>query len=277
MSGIRGWLFDLDGVLTPTAIVHMHAWSRLFTPVLEEHGVAPYSDADYFAYIDGKPRYDGVRSLLESRGIELPEGEVTDSPDENTVHGLGNRKNRAFNATLAEEGVAAYPASVAFLDAVQAAGCLVAVVSSSKNAPAVLAAAGIADRFEVVVDGQVAAREGIPGKPFPDTYERGAALLGLPTAACAVVEDAESGVRAGASGDFGIVVGVDRGVGRDVLARLGADVVVDELDELIPAVERAGASIRSATRPPEDGATRPPEDVGEASDSTTSTTREDAE
>lgn len=242
LSRIRGYLFDLDGVLTPTAVVHMHAWSRLFTPFLEAHGAAPYSDDDYFAYIDGKPRYDGVRSLLASRGIEVAEGEVTDAPTADTVHGLGNRKNDAFNETLAEEGVEAYPASVAFLDAVQAAGCRVAVVSSSKNAPSVLEAAALADRFDVVVDGAVAARDGLPGKPEPDTFERAAELLGLPTTACAVVEDAESGVKAGAAGEFGIVIGVDRGVGRAALEELGADVIVDELDELIPAVERASAT-----------------------------------
>lgn len=242
LSGIRGYLFDLDGVLTPTAIVHMHAWSRLFTPFLEAHGAKPYSDDDYFAYIDGKPRYDGVRSLLASRGIVVDEGDVTDAGTLDTVHGLGNRKNDAFNATLAEEGVAPYPASVAFLDAVTRAGAKVAVVSSSKNAPSVLAAAGLADRFEVVVDGAVAAREGLPGKPEPDTFERAADLLGLDTADCAVVEDAESGVKAGAAGEFGIVIGVDRGVGREALEELGADVIVDELDELIPAVERAAAA-----------------------------------
>ncbi|WP_281286408.1 HAD family hydrolase [Agromyces intestinalis] len=238
IAAVRGWLFDLDGVLTPTATVHMHAWARLFTPYLEQHGAAPYTDADYFAYIDGKPRYDGVRSLLESRDIHLPEGEVTDAPNQpsgdETVRGLGNRKNAAFNETLAEEGVAAYPASVAFLDAVQQHGCLVAVVSSSKNAPSVLAAAGLADRFEVVVDGAVAAREGLPGKPAPDTFLRAAEQLGLEPGECAVVEDAESGVRAGAAGGFAHVVGVDRGVGRGTLERLGADIVVDELDELIP-------------------------------------------
>jgi len=234
LRGIRAYLFDLDGVLTPTATVHMHAWARLFTPYLEQHGAAPYTEADYFSYIDGKPRYDGVRSLLESRGIRVTEGEAADPPDADTVHGLGNRKNEAFNQTLADEGVEAYPASVAFLDAVQASGCLVAVVSSSKNAPSVLAAAGLADRFEVVVDGAVAARDGIPGKPAPDTFERAAELLGVPTAVCAVVEDAESGVTAGATGEFGIVIGVDRGVGRAALEQLGADVVVDELDELIP-------------------------------------------
>ena len=242
LSGIRGYLFDLDGVLTPTAIVHMHAWSRLFTPFLEAHGANPYTDDDYFAYIDGKPRYDGVRSLLASRGIVVDEGDVTDAGTLDTVHGLGNRKNDAFNETLAEEGVSPYPASVAFLDAVTRAGARVAVVSSSKNAPAVLAAAGLADRFEVVVDGAVAAREGLPGKPEPDTFERAADLLGLDTADCAVVEDAESGVKAGAAGEFGIVIGVDRGVGREALEELGADVIVDELDELIPAVERAAAA-----------------------------------
>ena len=242
LSGIRGWLFDLDGVLTPTAVVHMHAWSRLFTPFLEAHGAAAYTDDDYFAYIDGKPRYDGVRSLLESRGIVVDEGDVTDAPTLDTVHGLGNRKNDAFNETLADEGVEPYATSVALLDAVTRAGALVAVVSSSKNAPSVLDAAGLSARFEVVVDGAVAAREGIPGKPEPDMFERAAELLGLPTEACAVVEDAESGVKAGAAGEFGVVIGVDRGVGREALEELGADVIVDELDELVPAVERAAAA-----------------------------------
>ncbi len=267
LSGIRGWLFDLDGVLTPTAVVHMHAWARLFTPFLEAHGAEPYTDDDYFAYIDGKPRYDGVRSLLESRGIRVAEGEVTDAPSADTVHGLGNRKNDAFNATLAEEGVTAYPGSVALLDAVTSAGAMIAVVSSSKNAPSVLAAAGLADRFEVVVDGAVAAREGIAGKPEPDMFERAAELLGLPTEACAVVEDAESGVKAGAAGEFGIVIGVDRGVGREALEELGADVIVDELDELLPAVERAAAASRAEPREP--AAASDPDSP------TTSTTRED--
>ena len=248
LGGIRGWLFDLDGVLTPTAVVHMHAWARLFAPFLEAHGAAPYGDSDYYAYIDGKPRYDGVRSLLASRDIRLPEGDPTDAPTEETVHGLGNRKNEAFNETLADEGVAPYPASVALLDAIERAGGHVAVVSSSKNAPAVLAAAGIADRFEIVVDGAVAAREGIPGKPAPEMFLRAAELLGLPPGECAVIEDAESGVKAGATGPFGLVVGVDRGVGRETLVELGADVIVDELDELIPAVERTHptSAVRSA-------------------------------
>lgn len=256
LGGIRGWLFDLDGVLTPTAVVHMHAWARLFAPFLEQHGAEPYRDADYYAYIDGKPRYDGVRSLLASRGIVLPEGEVTDAASAETVHGLGNRKNDAFNETLAEEGVKPYPASVALLDAIERAGGEVAVVSSSKNAPAVLAAAGIADRFEVVVDGAVAASEGIPGKPAPEMFLRAAELLGLPPEQCAVIEDAESGVKAGAAGPFALVVGVDRGVGRAALTELGADVIVDELDELIPALERAGAAsaVQNADEGPRDAA-----------------------
>lgn len=234
----RAWLFDLDGVLTPTASVHMHAWARLFAPYLAAHGATPYTDADYFAYIDGKPRYDGVRSLLESRGITLPEGDPTDTVDADTVCGLGNRKNETFNESLATDGVDPYPASVAFLDVLRTEGISVAVVSSSKNAPAVLAAAALSDRFTIVVDGSYSAAEGLRGKPAPDTYERAADLLGIPTIECAVVEDAESGVQAGAAGAFAYVIGVDRGVGADALRRHGADIVVDELDELIPFVTR---------------------------------------
>ncbi len=230
---VRAYLFDLDGVLTPTAEVHQYAWSRLFTPVLDDHRVAPYTSADYFAHIDGKPRYDGVRDLLASRGIRLPEGAPDDAPDADTVHGLGNRKNVEFTATLRDEGVAPYPASVRFLDAVVAAGAQVAVVSSSRNAPAVLRAAGLADRFEVVVDGEVAAARGLPGKPAPDTFRYAAERLGIPASDCAVVEDAESGVQAGAAGGFGMVIGVDRGTGEQVLRARGADVVVHELDELL--------------------------------------------
>ena len=240
LSGIRGYLFDLDGVLTPTAIVHMHAWARLFTPYLEQHGAAPYREADYFAYIDGKPRYDGVRSLLESRDIRIPEGDVDRRARRKTpCTGSATARTTPSTRPWPTRASPPYPASVAFLDAVQASGCLVAVVSSSKNAPAVLEAAGLADRFEVVIDGAVAARDGLPGKPAPDTFARAAELLGLPTAACARRRRRRSGVKAGAAGDFGIVIGVDRGVGRDALVELGADVVVDELDELIPAVRRA--------------------------------------
>ncbi len=228
-------LFDLDGVLTPTAQVHMRAWERMFTDYLTslEGPHAPYTEADYFAYVDGKPRYDGVRAFLASRDIELPQGAPSDPPEAETVCGLGNRKNDAFNAVLAADGVQPYPGSVALLDALPA-HVGIAVVSSSKNAPAVLAAAGLADRFEIVIDGQVAADEGIPGKPAPDTFAVAAQRLGVPRERAVVIEDAHSGVQAGAAGGFGLVVGVDRGAGVQALLDSGADVVVGDLQELVP-------------------------------------------
>ncbi|WP_268817143.1 MULTISPECIES: HAD family hydrolase [unclassified Rathayibacter] len=242
LRGLKALLFDLDGVLTPTADVHMHAWARLFTPYLESKGIERgYSDADYFQYIDGRPRYDGVRALLASRGITLPEGSPSDDPALETVCGLGNRKNAAFNATLDEEGVSPYPGSLAFLDAAIAAGVEVAVVTSSRNGVPVLEAAGLRDRFEVVVDGLLAADRGIAGKPAPDTYLYAAELLGLTAAECVVVEDAHSGVAAGRAGAFGLVVGVDRGVGRETLLAHGADIVVDDLAELLPFLPSAPA------------------------------------
>jgi len=234
-DSIRAVLFDLDGVLTPTADVHMRAWEQLFTDVLSRHGAQrPYTDADYFDHVDGKPRYDGVRDLLAARGITVPEGTAEDSPDTETVCGLGNRKNEIFNRLLETEGVQAYPGSVALLDQLAEAGTGVAVVSSSRNAPSVLAAAGVADRFDVVVDGAVAGSLGLPGKPAPDTFVHAAQQLGMPIDACAVVEDAVSGVRAGRAGSFGLVVGVDRGAGQQALREAGADLVVRDLAELLP-------------------------------------------
>lgn len=238
LAGVDAVLFDLDGVLTPTAEVHMRAWSRLFTPYLAQRGAAPYTDADYFAHIDGRPRYEGVRTLLASRDITLPDGDPADPPEAETVCGLGNRKNAEFNAVLSSEGVAPYPGSVRLVDALRARGVAVAVVSSSKNAPAVLAAAGIEDRFAVVVDGAVAADLGLPGKPEPDTFVHAAAELGVPTTRSVVVEDATSGVAAGAAGDFAAVVGVDRGVGAEALREAGADVVVADLAELLTEVDQ---------------------------------------
>ncbi|MFC7406940.1 HAD family hydrolase [Georgenia alba] len=246
LEEIDAVLFDLDGVLTPTAEVHMRAWSRLFTPYLEARGAAPYTDADYFAHIDGRPRYEGVRTLLAARGITLPDGDPSDAPDVETVCGLGNRKNEEFNTVLATEGVVAYPGSVRLVDALLAGGRSVAVVSSSKNAPAVLAAAGIADRFDVVVDGAVAAELGLPGKPEPDTFRHAADELGVPPGRSAVVEDALSGVTAGKAGAFGLVVGVDRGVGADALLAAGAGVVVTDLAELLPPETPAPTSPEDA-------------------------------
>lgn len=234
LTAYRAWLFDLDGVITPTADVHMQAWADMFNAFLDTRGVSDrYTSADYFAHVDGKPRYDGVRDFLASRDISLPEGVPEDSPAEETVCGLGNRKNDAFNAILERDGVTPYPGSVALLDRLRDLGAHVAVVSSSRNAPAVLRAAGLADRFEVVVDGGVASDRGLPGKPAPDTYEYAADTLGVEHEQSVVIEDAISGVAAGAAGTFGLVVGVDRGVGASALTGAGADVVVLDLAELV--------------------------------------------
>ncbi|WP_409484612.1 HAD family hydrolase [Arsenicicoccus dermatophilus] len=228
-------LFDLDGVITPTAIVHMRAWSEMFNAFLLARGVAePYTDADYFAHVDGKPRYDGVRSFLASRGIVLPEGDPTDGPDGETVAGLGNRKNAAFMEVLHRDGMQAYPGSLRLLDHLAALGTAVAVVSSSQNARPVLEAAGLSERFPVIVDGLVARQEGLPGKPAPDTFLAAAARLGVARERAVVLEDAESGVAAGRAGAVGLVIGVDRGAGVEALTRNGADLVVRDLDELVP-------------------------------------------
>ena len=226
-------LFDLDGVLTPTAEVHMQAWRQLFTDFLAKRGVdQPYRRSDYFDYIDGKPRYDGVRALLASRGIQLAEGDPGDSPDLETVCGLGNRKNEFFAAVLREKGVQPYAGSVQLLDHLAERGTKVAVVTSSRNATAVLEAADLGPRFDVVVDGNVAAEKGLRGKPSPDTFVAAAEELGVPVQRAVVFEDALSGVEAGHAGGFGLVVGVDRGVGAQRLTESGADVVVDDLGEL---------------------------------------------
>ncbi|MFS0885872.1 HAD family hydrolase [Aeromicrobium sp. 179-A 4D2 NHS] len=227
-------LFDLDGVITPTAEVHQRAWGRMFTDFLQDHpDVDPYTDDDYFAYVDGKPRYEGVRSFLESRGIELPYGDPSDDPSGQTVCALGNRKNDYFSEVLRTDGVEAYPGSVRLLDALEERGVRTALVSSSRNARLVLEAAGVTERFEVVIDGEVAAADGIAGKPEPDTYTAAAERLGVPTTRSVVLEDAVSGVQAGAAGDFGLVVGVDRGAGRQSLLDNGADLVVADLAELL--------------------------------------------
>lgn len=232
-------LFDLDGVLTPTAEVHMRAWERLFTEFLADRGdQQPYTDTDYFDYVDGKPRYDGVRSFLASRSIELPEGTPDDAPENDTVCGLGNRKNEAFGEVLRTDGVQPYPGSVRLVDELIAQNTLIAVVSSSRNARPVLQAAGLIDRFTVIVDGSVAAERSLPGKPAPDTFVAAAGDLGVAVERSVVVEDALSGVAAGKAGGFGLVVGVDRGVGADRLTESGAGLVVADLGELV-ADERA--------------------------------------
>jgi beta-phosphoglucomutase family hydrolase len=230
-------LFDLDGVITPTAEVHMHAWAEMFAAYLEDQHVAPYTEQDYFAHVDGKPRYEGVASLLKSRGLDLPWGDPTDTPETDTVCGLGNRKNELFGIVLARDGVQAYPGSLELLDALDARGTRMAIVSSSANAPDVLRAAGLLDRFETVVDGVVARDHQLRGKPRPDTYEFAADAMGVPHHRAVVVEDAVSGVEAGAAGDFAAVVGVDRGAGAGTLLAHGADLVVNDLAELVPGTQ----------------------------------------
>ncbi|PIE21768.1 MAG: haloacid dehalogenase [Arachnia propionica] len=229
-----GYLFDLDGVITPTAEVHMRAWADMFNQYLASlPGQPPYTEQDYFAFVDGKPRYDGVRDFLHSRGITLPEGEPSDSPQAETVCGLGNRKNQVFNDVVASEGVQAYLGSVALIEHLAGRGAGLAVVSSSANAQAILQAAGLSEFFPVIVDGLKAKAEGLPGKPAPDTFLAAAAELGVAPGDAVVVEDALAGVNAGAAGGFGLVVGVDRGVGAAELRAAGADVVVADLAELL--------------------------------------------
>jgi beta-phosphoglucomutase family hydrolase len=223
-----GVLFDLDGVITPTAEIHEHAWGELFAAY-------DYTEADYLAYIDGKPRYDGVRSFLASRNVTLPEGTPDDPPGDDTVSALGNRKNALFNEILAREGIAPYAGSQRTLDHLADVDVPCAIVSSSKNAGRVLEAAGLSERFEVVVDGIVAADLGLDGKPAPDGYLLGAERLGVDPHRSIVVEDAVSGVAAGANGSFAVTIGVDRGAGHAALLDNGATFVVDDLGELLPA------------------------------------------
>ncbi len=232
-SSFDAVLFDLDGVITPTAEVHRRAWSALFDRFLADRGVSePYTDQDYFDHVDGKPRYDGVRDFLASRDIELAEGNPDDPPDAETVCGLGNRKNAEFARALDRDGVEPFPGSLRLLEVLRDRGLKMAVVSSSANAPRVLAVAGVEAFFPVVVHGGVAVERHLRGKPAPDTFLAAARDLGVQAARAVVMEDATSGVAAGRAGDFGLVVGVDRGAGEQALTAAGADVVVSDLAEL---------------------------------------------
>ncbi len=236
-DGIEAYLFDMDGVLTDTASVHATAWKQMFDAFLKSRDgddFRPFDrSADYDRYVDGKPRYDGVRSFLESRGITLPQGSPNDKPDAETIDGLGNRKNEIVLKLIHDDGVKAYPGSVRLLDALRVAGTKMAVVSSSANAHDVLKAAGLDDRFDTVIDGHAVEDRGLAGKPAPDTYLAGARALGVPAAKAAVFEDALSGVEAGRAGKFGLVVGVDRVGQAKALKEHGADVVVQDLAELL--------------------------------------------
>jgi len=239
-DGVKACLFDLDGVLTQMVNVHAVAWKEMFDRFLQAwakaHGTefVPFDPVrDYDDYVDGKPRYDGVRSFLQSREIELPEGTPDDPPDAQTIHGLGNRKNKIVLRMIREDGVQPYEGSVRFVQAVIDAGLRRAVVSSSTNTRDVLRAAGIDDLFDHIIDGVVAEREHLAGKPAPDTYLAGARLVEVAPSEASVFEDALAGVEAGRAGRFGFVVGVDRVGQANELKEHGADVVVRDLAELL--------------------------------------------
>jgi len=234
-------LFDLDGVITATATVHASAWKQMFDEFLTSHAertgtpfVSFEIEGDYKPYVDGRPRYDGVATFLKSRKIDLPRGEPSDDPAQLTVCGLGNRKNEMIQEVLATDGVEVFEGSVQLVFWLHQQVIRQAIVSSSKNAEAVLEAAGIKDFFEVRVDGVVAAEKKLPGKPRPDTFLEAARLLGVEPARAVVVEDALAGVKAGVNGSFGLVIGVDREGDPEALKAAGADIVVDDLSQLVP-------------------------------------------
>ncbi|MER7168681.1 beta-phosphoglucomutase family hydrolase [Micromonospora sp. NPDC000207] len=239
-AGVTACLFDLDGVLTQTALVHNAAWKQTFDTFLRAHAEAtgvpfvPFDPGpDYHRYVDGRPRADGVRAFLASRGVVLPEGGPDDPPDAATVNGLGNRKNAVLLDRMNRDGVQVYPGSVRYLTEVAAAGMRRAVVSASANCKQVVKAAGLAPLLEVRVDGLVARDEGLRGKPHPDTFLRAAEVLGVDPSQAAIFEDAQAGVAAGRAGGFGYVVGVDRVGQADQLLAHGADVVVTDLADLL--------------------------------------------
>jgi beta-phosphoglucomutase family hydrolase len=238
--GIMACLFDLDGVLTPTAKVHAQAWKKLFDEYLQAKAAKtgepfrPFDEVnDYDTYVDGKPREDGVRAFLASRQITLPEGSEDDSPEQETIHGLGNRKDRAFLELIRKNGVKPYEGSVRYVNVARSAGLRLAVVTSSRHCAEVLKAAGMSDLFDAQVDGNVAQAAGLNGKPAPDTYLEAARMLGKTAAESAVYEDSLAGVEAGRAGNFGMVIGVDRAGQSAALYEHGASVVVTDLAELL--------------------------------------------
>jgi len=232
-------IFDMDGVVTETAVVHAAAWKRLFDDYLRAEAAktgAPFvpfdAAADYERYVDGKNRYDGVRSFLESRGLDLPYGSPSDAPEAETVCALGNRKDEFFLADVRENGVRPYPSTVRLIEDLRRRGVRIGLVSASRNAEEVLAGAGVRALFDEKVDGVVAAELALPGKPDPATFLEAARRLGVDPSRAAVVEDALSGVQAGHDGHFAVVVGVARSGQHEALGRAGADVVVSDLGEL---------------------------------------------
>ena len=235
---LHAFIVDLDGVVTHTAEEHAIAWKQLFDDFLRqraERSGTPFVEfdvhRDYNTYVDGMPRYDGVKTFLAARGVDLPYGTPADPPDRDTVCGLGNRKNLLFQEVVRTQGVEVYDTTIDLLKRFKAAGIKTAVVSSSKNCRMVLESVDLMALFEVMVDGTYAAEHGLPGKPAPDTYVRAAEMLGVAPEHSAIVEDSVVGVQSGKAGRFKIVIGVDRGVGRQVLLDNGADVAVGDMGE----------------------------------------------
>ncbi len=231
-------LFDLDGVITATARIHASAWKQAFDEMLKRRAggevFQPFDrQSDYEDYVDGKPRYDGARSFLESRRISVPAGSPDDPPDKETVWGIGNRKNRLFEEALKKERVDVFEGTVAWIRQLRRAGIKTAVVSSSAHCKAILQNAGISDLFDTRMDGTIADRMKLDGKPAPDTYLKAAEMLGVDPGRAVVVEDALAGVEAGRRGGFGLVIGVDRKHDADALRENGADIVVSDLKEML--------------------------------------------
>jgi len=232
-------IFDLDGVVTDTARVHAVAWKELFDDylkLLETRGGDPFSpfdkESDYLSYVDGKPRYNGVRSFLGSRGIVILDGDPSDGPERETVCGLGNKKNRLFGEILKRDGVDVFPSTLELIRKAKSRGLKVAIVSSSKNCLAILRIAGIEDLFDTRVDGEVSVSLGLKGKPNPDIFTKSAEIIGSEVGKSVVVEDAISGVEAGKAGKFGLVIGIDRTGTSGELKKSGADLVVKDLEEV---------------------------------------------
>jgi beta-phosphoglucomutase family hydrolase len=233
---VTACLFDLDGVLTGTAELHRAAWKETFDEFLERRdgtGFRGFTETDYNDYVDGRPRFDGVRSFLASRNIALPEGDPNAPPSDETVQGVGNRKNQLVQEIIAKRGVSPFPGSVRYLEAAKRAGLRIGVVTSSANGRAVLDAADLSRFVEARIDGVVIAERDLAGKPAPDSFLAGAEALGVTPAQAAVFEDALSGVQAAKAGHFGYVVGVDRVGQADRMRTYGADVVVTDLAELL--------------------------------------------
>jgi beta-phosphoglucomutase family hydrolase len=232
-------VFDMDGVITDTAGAHAESWAAMFNEYLatraDEDGESyrQFTEADYLRYVDGKPRYEGVRSFLESRGIDLPEGTPDDDPSAETVCGLGNRKNVRFLEGLQRAGADAYPSTIRVVEELHDRGIKVALITSSRNADEILSSSGVADLFSIKVDGNDSAELGLAGKPEPDIFLEAVRRLGVDPERAAVVEDARAGVEAGRRGGFGLVVGVDRVGQAEKLAASGADIVVSDLEEFL--------------------------------------------